>query len=302
MPSLSYKKSGVDIATADAAKKTMARMLKGTDKRVLNAVGAFASLADGRFPGYKHPVLVMKTEEPGSKQKLAFEHGYVESICQDMINHLVNDIVVMGAVPLFVQDAVICGKLERKVVTKIVASIAAACRAQSCTLTGGETSEQPGVLRPGTYVLVSSIVGVVEKKKIVDGSRIKKGDIVIAIPSNGLHTNGYSLVRALMAKHPRLASATIGGKTFLQTIMRPHLCYYLAVRELFGTRGLHGMAHITGGGIGGNLNRILPKFLDASVDLAKIRVPPGMDVIQQLMVQPECRLRVASCRQLPPAP
>ncbi len=281
MPPLSYKQSGVDIATADAAKKKMAAMLKSSDKRVLNSVGAFASLLDGRFPGYKHPILVMKTEEPGTKQKLAFEHGFVESICQDMIHHLINDIIVMGATPLFVQDAVICGKLEKEVVTKIVSSIAAACRAQGCALTGGETSEQPGVLAPGTYVLTSSIVGVAEKKNIIDGSKIKKGDVVIAVPSNGLHTNGYSLARALMAKDPSLARRKIGKRTFLETIMLPHTCYYQVMRDLYVGEGVHGMAHITGGGIAGNLNRILPKTLDASVDLGTIRVLPIFSCIKQ---------------------
>ncbi|MBI3618611.1 phosphoribosylformylglycinamidine cyclo-ligase [Candidatus Peregrinibacteria bacterium] len=279
--SLSYAASGVNISAADRAKRGMAKDLKTNDRRVLNALGAFASLFDARFPGYKHPVLVLKTEEPGSKQKIALEHGHARSLCFDMINHLVNDIAVMGAVPLAVQDAIVCGKLESKTVREIVSGIADACRAQGCVLTGGETSEQPGVLPAGTYIVTSSIVGVVEKAKVIDGSRIRERDCVIGVASNGLHTNGYSLVRALLKKHPALAKKKIGRRTFLETILLPHTCYYQALRGLFDDRSLHGMAHITGSGIGGNLNRILPPQLDAMIDLSQIDILPIFRVIRE---------------------
>jgi len=279
---LSYEKAGVDIDVADAAKRAMAKSLETTDRRVLNRHGAFATLFDGRFPGYEHPVLVMKTEEPGSKQKLAFQHGRVASICCDMVNHLVNDIVVMGATPLAVQDAIICGKLDKEVVTQIVASISAACREQGCVLTGGETSEQPGVVEPGVYILVSSIVGVVEKSRVIDGSRIVEGDRVLAVASNGLHTNGYSLVRALMARRPEILDRRVEGEAFLDAILRPHKCYYQAFRDLFALPGLHGMAHITGGGIQDNLNRILPSGLNAAIDAGLIRVLPIFKLIRQM--------------------
>lgn len=277
----SYGAAGVDISVADAAKRTMAKSLQSDDKRVLNAVGAFASLYDARFPGYEHPVLALKTEEPGSKQLLAFQHGRVDSICHDMINHLVNDIVVMGATPLCAQDAVICGKLEKKTVTQIVASIAKACKAQGCVLTGGETSEQPGVLKPGTYVLTSSIIGIAERAKVIDGSRIRQGDTVLAVASNGLHTNGYTLVRALMKKKPKILKEMIGRMPFLDAILLPHVCYYPAVRGLFDDASLHGMAHITGGGIEGNLNRILPDGCDARVDASAIRILPVFETIRE---------------------
>jgi phosphoribosylformylglycinamidine cyclo-ligase len=278
----SYAKSGVDIDVADAAKREMAATLATTDANVLNRVGAFASLYDAAFPGYQHPVLVLKTEEPGSKQKLALANGHVESICYDMINHLINDIAVMGAKPLSVQDAIICGKLEKDVVGRLVATMAAACRAQGCTLTGGETSEQPGVLESGTYVLTSSIVGVVEKAKIIDGSRIAPGDTVLAVASNGLHTNGYSLARALMTARPEILQRQVEGQSFLEAILRPHTCYYQAIRGLFDNPALHGLAHITGGGIQDNLNRILPAELDASIDKAAIRVLPIFKLIREM--------------------
>jgi phosphoribosylformylglycinamidine cyclo-ligase len=225
---------------------------------------------------------VLKTEEPGSKQKLAFQHHRVSSIAYDLVNHLINDIIVLGATPLSVQDAVICGKLEPEVVGQLVAAIADACRAQGCTLTGGETSEQPGVIEPGIYVLVASIVGVVEKSRIIDGSRIVEGDKVLALAANGLHTNGYSLVRALIAQKPEIMGTTVGGESFLDAILKPHQCYYQYLKDLFDWPALHGMAHITGGGIAGNLNRILPSGLDAVIDLNEIRVLPIFKLIRDL--------------------
>ena len=278
---MSYSKAGVNIDLADATKAAMAESLKTNDARVLNRIGAFASLFDGRFEGYRHPVLVLKTEEPGSKQKLALAHGRVRSICYDMVNHLINDIAVMGARPLSVQDAIICGRLEKDVVSQMVDAMASACREQGCTLTGGETSEQPGVLEPGTYILTSSVVGVVEKDKIVDGSRIAAGDVVLALASNGLHTNGYSLVRALMAQRPEILEARVEGESFLEAILRPHTCYYRAINGLFDSEGLHGLAHITGGGVRDNLRRILPAAVDAVIDLGAIRLLPGFRVIRQ---------------------
>jgi phosphoribosylformylglycinamidine cyclo-ligase len=209
----------------------------------------------------------MKTEEPGSKQLLAFKYNKIESICYDMINHLINDIIVMGAKPLIVQDAIICGKLDKDTVNLLVYSIAKACKEQDCVLTGGETSEQPNVIDVGTYILTSSIVGVVERDNIIDGSKIKEGDIVIALPSNGLHTNGYSLIRALMKEYPEIET-----EKFIEQIMIPHKCYYKELSFLFGCEDLHGMAHITGGGIQGNLNRILPDNLDAEIDLNSIKI------------------------------
>lgn len=287
---LSYEKAGVSIDTADAAKKKMAETMAaggGKDPRILHRPGAFASLFDASFPGIREPVLVMKTEEPGSKQKIAFAHGRASSIAYDMINHLIDDIIVVGAQPVAVQDCIVCGKLQKDVVLALVQAINDACRQNDCFLIGGETSEQPGVLEAGLYILSSSIVGVVEKSKIIDGRAIALGDVVVAVPSNGLHTNGYSLVRALMAEHPGLIGEMIESpegkaETFLDAILRPHTCYYQAFKGLFGNAGLHGMAHITGGGIAGNLNRILPATMDALVDASKIRVLPLFQRIKEL--------------------
>jgi phosphoribosylformylglycinamidine cyclo-ligase len=277
----SYKKAGVDISTADAAKREMAKSLETSSPRVLNRLGAFASLYDGRFDGYEHPVLVLKMEEPGSKQKLAVQHGRVGSVCFDLVNHLIDDVIVMGAKPLAVQDVIICGKLEKPVVTEMVDAMARACREQDCDLVGGETSEQPGVLESGLYVLAAAMVGVVDKPKIIDGSKIRKGDVVLGVASNGLHTNGYSLVRALLAGDPKLADTPVDGERFIDAILRPHTCYYKAFRGLFDNPALHGMAHITGGGIEGNLNRVLPADTGAVIDAAKIQILPVFKVIRQ---------------------
>jgi len=274
MTKLSYSQSGVNIDEANKAKKEMTKSLETKEERVLNKIGAFASLYDINFPDYKEPVLVLKTEEPGSKQLLAFQYDRIESICYDMINHLINDCIVMGARPLSVQDAVICGKLKKDIVTRIVAAVAKACQEQECVLTGGETSEQPGVLNESSYILTSSIVGIVEKSQIIDGSKIQENDIVIAVESSGLHTNGYTLIRELIKRFPEIVNEEISGKIFLDLILEPHRCYYKTIKDLFPTGIITGIAHITGGGIKENLNRILPTDKDAIIDLAKYQTLP----------------------------
>ena len=271
---LSYSKAGVDIAYSDAIKREMKQYLKTSDPRVLNGLGPFASLYDISFSDIKHPVLVLKSEEPGSKQKLAMEYGYSESICHDMINHLVNDIVVMGAKPLAVLDTIVCGNAEKETIASLVKGISQACQNNECSLVGGETSIQPQVVEHGVYVLTSSIAGIVAKDKVIDGSKISAGDVILAIASNGLHTNGYSLVRMLMDKYPQIKLERIMNETFIEQIMKPHTPYYQALKGLFTKVSIHGMAHITGGGIEGNLCRVIPDGLTAKIDLAKINILP----------------------------
>lgn len=279
---LSYSKAGVDIAYTDAIKREIAGHLSTDDRRVLNVLGPFASLYDLHFPELREPVLVLKAEEPGSKQKLAMEYGYTESICHDMINHLVNDIIVMGARPLAVLDTIVCGNAEKDTIKSLIKGVSDACRENDCALVGGETSIQPAVVDAGTYVLTSSIAGIVEKSRIIDGSAIQYGDAVLAIASNGLHTNGYSLVRLLMDKMPQIKLDKIGTLTFIEQIMKPHTPYYKAVRDLFDPRVLHGMAHITGGGIEGNLCRVIPEGLGAVIDLSLLRVLPIFKYIRRV--------------------
>lgn len=270
---LSYSKAGIDIAYTDAIKKEMAKHLEAKDRRVMNGLGPFASLYDINFPDIKEPVLVLKSEEPGSKQKLAMEYGYTESICHDMIKHLVNDIAVMGAKPLAALDTIVCGNAEKDTIQTLVKGISDACKENGCSLVGGETSIQPLVVDAGVYVLTSSIAGIVEKSKIIDGSKIKEDDIVLAVASNGLHTNGYSLVRLLMDKMPQIKLDKIEDLSFIEQIMKPHTPYYKAIKDLLDKEVIHGMAHITGGGIKGNLCRVIPDGLTARIDLSKLRIP-----------------------------
>ena len=269
---LSYSKAGIDITYTDTIKKEMAKHLETKDPRVINGLGPFASLYDIKFPTIENPVLVLKSEEPGSKQKLAMEYGYTESICHDMINHLVNDIVVMGAKPLAVLDTIVCGNAEKDTIKALVKGVSEACQENECSLVGGETSIQPLVVESGVYVLTSSIAGMVEKSKVIDGSAIKEGDAVLAIASNGLHTNGYSLVRLLMDKMPQIKLDKIDGLTFIEQIMKPHTPYYKSFKGLFAQDVIHVMAHINGGGIEGNLCRVIPNGLSAKIDLSKLKV------------------------------
>lgn len=270
--SISYKSAGVNRDTENETKEAFAAALQTNEARVLNKIGAFASLYDASFPGYKNPVLVLKTEEPGSKQLLAAKYDKVESVCHDLINHLVNDCIVMGATPLSIQDCIVCGKVEKPVVVRMVQAFAEAAKNNECVLTGGETSWQPGVIPEGTYILTASIVGVVEKERIIDGSKIQEGDVVLALASSGVHTNGISLVRKIMEEKPEILNETVDGKQFIDALLTPHRAYYTALKDLFKNDGLVGLAHITGGGIQENLNRILPKNMNAHIDLSKIKI------------------------------
>lgn len=276
----SYRKAGVDISYTDAMKKEMAVYLHSDDHRVLNGLGPFASLYDIDFPELKKPVLVLKSEEPGSKQKLAMEYGYSESICHDMINHLVNDIAVMGAKPLAVLDTIVCGNAEKETIKSLVKGISEACTENECALVGGETSIQPQVVEKGVYILTSSIAGIVSRDSIIDGSSIRKGDVVLAVASNGLHTNGYSLVRMLMDRKPQMKLEKLDGETFIEQIMKPHTPYYRLIKEIADPEAVHGMAHITGGGIEGNLCRIIPDGMSAEIDLSAIKPLPVFSYIK----------------------
>ena len=198
-----------------------------------------------------------------------------------MINHLINDCIVMGAKPLAVQDAIICGKLDKTIVNRIVKAISEACMENDCVLTGGETSEQPGVIGEDTYILTSSIVGIVDKKDIIDGNSIVEGDVVLGLASNGIHTNGYTLVRKVMESNPAILNEIVGGMSFIESILKPHVCYYKPLKDLFGTGILKGLAHITGGGIRENLNRILPLEVNALINLESYIIPPIFKVLKQ---------------------
>lgn len=276
---MTYANAGVSLEAKRDAFATFDTDLAAADGRVLSRPGAFAALFHARFPGYRDPVLALKTEEPGSKQLLAIRAGRIDAIARDLVNHLINDIAVMGAEPLAMLDMILCSQLEPGTVQRIIAEFSVACREQQCSLVGGETSEQPGVVAEGVYVLSASLVGVVERDLIVDGNAIKLDDVVLAVASDGLHTNGYTLVRALLDRDPQLAERDVDGESFLQAALCPHRSYRelcLALRDLPAS----GMAHITGGGVHENLARILPAELCADVDLSTYVVSKIFSVLR----------------------
>ncbi|MCL2352930.1 MAG: phosphoribosylformylglycinamidine cyclo-ligase [Firmicutes bacterium] len=274
-------KYDVNIDLANEAKAEISAFLGGGDSRILSKPADFACLYDIGLAGYRHPVLVLKTEEPGSKQLIAMRYDRVEGVCRDMINHLVNDCAAVGAAPLAVQDAVICGKLDKNILKRVIKAISEACAENGCLLTGGETSEQPQVIEEGRYILTSSIVGVVEKDQIIDGRGIAPGDAVVGLASNGVHTNGYTLIRRLMAEKPEILDETADGESFTDAILRPHTAYYGALRGLFGKGLLKGLAHITGGGVRENLNRVLPDGADAVIELDRYDIPEIFRIIRR---------------------
>lgn len=284
---ISYKEAGVNIDAADELKRqirTAVSSHKLDHCAPLNRVGAFASLVELDLAGYKKPIFILKSEEPGSKQILSIDNGRAGWIAADLINHLVNDIIVTGATPCAVLDTIICGKLEGETVFRLVDGMSKACRDNGCVLVGGETSEQPGVLPEGRYILQASILGVADRDKIIDGAAIQNGDVLIALASNGLHTNGYSLVRKLMEAKPEILGEHVGGRSFMESILLPHTPYAAAVKALLGKHpgAVSGMAHITGGGMRDNLVRILNGAgLRAAIDLQTVRVPPVFGVIKR---------------------
>ena len=276
-----YALAGVDIGTASKIKKNIARQARGTFQPGVLNFGSFGSMFQPR--GYEQPVLVSSVDGVGTKLKIAALLGQNNTIGIDIVNHCVNDILCCGASPLFFLDYIAMAKLLPQQIEDIVSGIVHACKEVNCSLVGGETAEMPGIYLPEIYDLVGFIIGVVEKRNIIDGSSIAPVDIVLGLPSSGLHTNGYSLVRrvfgiddnpkVLNKFYPRL------GKTLGEELLVPHRCYY---RELEPVLPLvKGLAHITGGGFQGNITRILPRGLAARVDRGSWDIPPIFKLIQQ---------------------
>lgn len=275
-----YAEAGVDIAKGDAVKHGLKETLKSASRpEVLAAVGGFGGLFDLSKMKIKEPVLVSSVDGVGTKLKLAFETGNHECVGQDIVNHCVNDIAVMGAQPLFFLDYIGLGKLDTKVFDKLISGMKSACKAANCALIGGETAQMPGFYQPGEYDLVGCIVGIVEKKRILSGAAIKPGDLIIGLSSNGLHTNGYSLARKIIfekLKH-KVTDKLPGSKmTFAEALLQPHVNYSpttLALTKKFNDgpskkrkhNAIHGLCHITGGGFSGNLPRILPDGCGAEI-------------------------------------
>jgi phosphoribosylformylglycinamidine cyclo-ligase len=281
---IDYASAGVSLDAADEAVKRI-KKLAGTTftKNVLSDIGSFGGMF--RVPtGYKDPVLVSSTDSVGTKLKLAFMSGIHTTVGQDIVNHCVNDILVQGAKPLFFMDYIAAAKVEITVVADLVYGLAKACRENDMPLLGGETAELPGFYQMGEYDLVGTIVGIVERKKIVSGARIADGDMVLGLPSVGLHTNGFSLARKICFEMEGLAfdgSPAGLDNSIGPELMQIHRSYYKPVMALLSELQPHGMAHITGGGIPGNLIRIIPDGLKAVLDSKSWPALPVFDFLQK---------------------
>jgi phosphoribosylformylglycinamidine cyclo-ligase len=282
---LTYKDSGVDIAKGNAAAARIKKLVKQTyNKDVLNEVGLFGGFYSGKFPGLKQPVLISSTDSVGTKVKLAFMTGIHNTVGQDIVNHCTDDILVHGARPLFFLDYYATGRLDPNVVAEVVSGMVKACKENGCALIGGETAEMPAIYQPGEYDLAGFIVGVVDKKEIIDGKKIKPGNVVIGMTSTGPHTNGYSLARKLFFDKLKLKPTKYIdelGCTVAEALMAVHRSYLKPVMKLKDTVTIRGLAHITGGGIPGNLVRILPQGCRAVIDKSSWQVPPLYHFIQK---------------------
>lgn len=274
---MKYADAGVNIAVADDAKQRIRHLASHTfTPAVLGGIGGFGALFALDTRKWKEPVLVSSADGVGTKLKVAMSMGVHSTVGGDLVNHCVNDILVQGAEPLFFLDYLAMGKLEPNVVEQLVDGMSRSCRKAGCALIGGETAEMPGFYAPGEYDLAGFIVGVVERKHILTGKGVKPGDTLIGLPSAGLHTNGYSLARKLVFDVAKLKNDTyvaeVGNKIGAE-LLKPHVCYVPAVKNILAKGWASALAHITGGGIPGNLPRVLPSGVKAVIDLESWPIP-----------------------------
>ncbi len=278
---LTYRDAGVDIDAGDQLVDNIKPFAKKTMRpEVLAGIGGFGALC-GLPAKYREPVLVSGTDGVGTKLRLAFELNRHDTIGIDLVAMSVNDILVQGAEPLFFLDYFACGKLDVATATKVVKGIAAGCERAGCALIGGETAEMPGMYPPGEYDLAGFAVGVVEKSKIIDGKTIGAGDTVLGLASSGAHSNGYSLIRRIIAKNKIDLSTKLDGKTLSDLILAPTRLYVKAMLKLMEQLPVKGLAHITGGGIVDNVPRILQEHLTARIDGANWPRPPLFTWLQR---------------------
>jgi phosphoribosylformylglycinamidine cyclo-ligase len=296
-PPLTYRDAGVDIDAGNELVRRIQRLVRRTeDPRVLHGVGGFAGLFSLDYNGhllrknYRKPVLVACTDGVGTKLKVAVQMGRHDTVGIDLVAMSANDLACTGAEPLFFLDYLVCGKLDPSVAEAVVRGIARACRDIGCALLGGETAEHPGELPPGEYDLAGFAVGVVERSRIIDGSRIREGDEVLGLASSGLHSNGYSLARKLLAPEARALRRRVDvlGRTLGEELLEPTLLYPPAVRAILKPyrkkRVLHGLAHITGGGLLENAPRIFgssTRGLRLRLDPARWEILPIFHLLQE---------------------
>ncbi|MEM7052623.1 MAG: phosphoribosylformylglycinamidine cyclo-ligase [Acidobacteriota bacterium] len=280
-----YAEAGVDIDAQDRALDRVKELARSTHTPgVLTEIGSFGGLFLPDLTGLREPVLVASADGVGTKLMVARMAGDYSGVGRDLVNHCVNDILVQGARPLFFLDYVGAGVLEPAAMAELVSGVAVGCRENGCALLGGETAEMPGFYQPGDYELVGFVVGLVDRPAILDGRRIRPGQVLIGLPSSGLHTNGYSLVRRIVFDRLGLEPETAapwGGGTVASELLTPHRSYLAALQSLLADPVLTGLAHITGGGLTDNLPRILPAGCRAEVDLGAWRVPEIFRFLQR---------------------
>ena len=283
-PKKAYAQAGVDVDLGNLVKRRIQARVKSTHgPEVLGKIGGFGGLFAPNFKGMREPVLVASVDGVGTKLKVAFAMKRHDTVGADLVNHCINDIAVLGAQPLFFLDYIGAERLEPAVFNQILAGFTKACRAGGCALIGGETAQMPGMYQRGEYDLAGCIVGMVDRKKMIDGSRIKQGDVVLGLPSNGLHTNGYSLARQILfAKMRLLLDDQIDGleQSLGEELLRTHKNYQPALSKV-GFENFHGLAHITGGGLIDNLPRVLPKDCDAVIETKSWRVPTIFELLEE---------------------
>jgi phosphoribosylformylglycinamidine cyclo-ligase len=278
---LRYRSAGVDIDASDSAKDRIKAIVESTfTSGVLGAFGGFGGMF--KVPtDVRNPVLVSSADGVGTKIKVAIEAGRHDTIGHDLVNHCTNDILAQGAFPLFFLDYVAFGKLEPAVVEQVVRGVAAGCRENNCALVGGETAEMPGLYTPPDYDLAGFIVGCVSEENVLGPQRVKNGDVLIGFESSGLHTNGYSLARKIVNERLKLAPESAfpdSDGSVADVLLAVHRSYLSAIRPV--VEQVHALAHITGGGLPGNMNRMLPPGLDCVVDMASWEIPPLFRVLE----------------------
>jgi len=284
-----YKKAGVNIDAGEEVVQRIKKSVRSTfTKNVLTDIGMFGAFYEAKFPNMKRPVLVSSVDGVGTKLKIAFMMKRYNTVGQDLVNHCVNDIAVCGAVPLYFMDYFATGKLAPGVAAEVIGGFAKACKENGCSIIGGETAEMPGFYDAGEFDIAGTIVGVVEKSKIVNGKNIAKGDVLIGLPSTGLHTNGYSLARRVLVPKISLKKkfAELNG-TLGDALLAVHRSYVRPIQALTSKNLVKGMSHITGGGIIGNTMRIVPKGLKLKIDWFSWQRPFIYDLIQTAGRVPE---------------
>lgn len=285
--SIRYRDAGVDIDAANIAVAGIKRIAQSTfNANVLSDIGSFGGMFNAAFPEMRQPILVASCDGVGTKLKVAFATGVHNTIGYDLVAHCIGDILVQGARPLFFLDYIATGKLKPDVIEQIVEGLARGCREGGCALLGGETAEMPGLYADGEYDVAGFIVGIVDRSKVIDGSTIKSGDLVLGLPSLGLHTNGYSLARKLLLEVAGYdVSTRIGelGMSVGEQLLKPHKNYLPSFERLIDKAGvIKGMAHITGGGLVENIPRILPGDVDVILERGTWPVLPIFDLLQRI--------------------